>query len=264
MKDNSLCTRPWRPTTQTACDRTHVRHGHLQTSCAARLASDTTTSRVITSSVVKLPFSFSHVTAKRASCVVTLMAKGKLHTATSDAGGGPVRHCAHRTITLRSARGDVSITLTSVSSRITETAGHTSACGQGGSALPRRTLFHKKLVMWSVRGYPASPLSFNSSACGTGLKSLTLPVWAQLPEISILARVRPHLFHAFLHKECQRRGDLNLIIRVSAHDGLFSTTSIQKKSPHFGSLLCEESVKLKQTNTSQSWWISRLGRWITG
>ena len=157
MKDKSLCTRPWRPTTQTACDRTHVRHGHLQTSCKARLASDTTTSRVITSSVVELPFSFSHVTAKRASCVVTLMAKGKLHTATFDTSGGHVRHCAHRTITLRSVRGDVSITLTSVSSRITATARHTSACGQGGSALPRRTLFHKKLVMWSVRGYPASP-----------------------------------------------------------------------------------------------------------
>ena len=77
-------------------------------------------------------------------------------------------------------------------------------------------------------------MSSNSSACGTGLKSLTLPVWAELPEISILARVRPHLFHAFLHKECQRRGDLNLIIRVSAHDGLFSTTTIQKQSPHFG------------------------------
>ena len=157
VKDNSLCTRPWRPATQTARDRAHVRHGHLQTSCAARLASDTTTSRVINSWVVKPPFSFSHVTTKRASCVVTLMAKGKLHTATSDAFGGPVRHCAHRTINIRSARGDVSITLTSVSSRITETARHTSAGGQGGSALPRITLFHKKLVMWSVRGYPASP-----------------------------------------------------------------------------------------------------------
>ena len=166
------------------CDRTHVRHGHLQTSCAARLASDTTTSRVITSSVVKLPFSFSHVTTKRASCVVTLMAKGKVHTATSDAGGGPVRHGAHRTVTLRSVRGDVSITLTSVSSRITETARHTSARGQGGSALPRRTLFHKKLVTWSVRGYPASPLVIQRPR----LKSLTLPVWAQLPEISLLAR----------------------------------------------------------------------------
>ena len=144
MKNNSLCTRPWRPTTQTACDRTLSDMG-------ISLASDTTRSRVITSSVVKPPFPFSHVTTERASCVVTLMAKRKLHTATSDAGGGPVRHCAHRTITLRSARGDVSITLTSVSSRITETAGHTSARGQGGSALPRRTLFHKKLVMWSVR-----------------------------------------------------------------------------------------------------------------
>ena len=158
MKDKSLCTRPWRPTTQTACDRTHVRHWDLQTSCKARLASDTTTSRVITSSVVELPFSFSHVTAKRASCVVTLMAKGKLHTATIDAGGGHVRHGAHRTITLRSVRGDVSITLTSVSSWITETARHTSARGQGGSALPRRTLSHNELVMWSVRGYPAGPL----------------------------------------------------------------------------------------------------------
>ena len=158
MKDKSLCTRPWRPTTQTACDRTHVRHGDLQTSCAAKLASDTRTSRVITSSVVKPPFPFSHVTTKRASCVVTLVAKRKLHTATFDAGGGPVRHGAHRTITLRSVRADVSITLTSVSSRITATARHTSACGQGGSALPRRTLFHKKLVMWSVRGYRASPL----------------------------------------------------------------------------------------------------------
>ena len=139
-------------------DRTDVRHGHLQTSCAARLASDMTTSWVITSSVVKLLFPFTHVTTKRASCVVTLMAKGKLHTGTSDAGGGPVRHCAHRTTTLRSARGDVSITLTSVSSRITETARHTSARGQDGSTLPRRTLFHKKLVTWSVRGYPASIL----------------------------------------------------------------------------------------------------------
>ena len=137
-----------------------------QDSCQTRASPDVMQSEtrqrhdnvsVITSSVVELPFSFSHVTAKRASCVVTLLAKGKLHTATFDAGGGPVRHCAHRTITLRSVRGDVSITLTSVSSRITATARHTSACGQCGSALPRRTLFHKKLVMWSVRGYPASP-----------------------------------------------------------------------------------------------------------
>ena len=108
------------------------------------------------------------------------------------------------------------------------------------------------------------PLSFNSSACGTGLKSLTLPVWAQLPEISILARVPPHLFHAFLHKECQRRGDLNLIIRVSAHDGLFSTTSIQKQSPHFGTCHVKSPLFSMRTNTSESWWISRLGRWITG
>ena len=165
MKDNSLCTRPWRPATQTACDRTRVRHGHLQTSCAPKLASVTTTFWVITSSVVKPPFPFTHVTTNGASSVVTLMAKGKLHTATSDAGGGPVRHGAHRTITLRSARGDVSITLTSVSSRITTTARHTSAGGQGGSALPRRTLFHKKLVMWSVRGYPASPPCHSTAQC---------------------------------------------------------------------------------------------------
>ena len=82
-------------------------------------------------------------------------------------------------------------------------------------------------------------LSFNSSACDTGLKSLTLPVWAQLPEISILARVRPHLFHTSLHKECQRRGDLNLIIRVSAHDGLFPITSIPKTKSSFRHLSCE-------------------------
>ena len=100
-----------------------------------------------------------------------------------------------------------------------------------------------------------APLSFNSSACATGLKSLTLPVWAQLPEISILARVRPHLFHAFLHKECQRRGDLNLIIRVSAHDGLFSTTSIQKISPHFGTCHVKHLTVLvdQQTGTMDHW-----------
>ena len=98
-------------------------------------------------------------------------------------------------------------------------------------------------------GIPSKPpLSSNSSACGAGLKSLTLPVWAELPDISILARVRPHLFHAFLHKECQRRGDLNLIIRVSAHDGLFSTTTFQKQSPYFGT--CHVKIPQNSSETT--------------